>query len=55
METYCASKHGVIGLTKVTATTYAKNGVRINTVCPGTIDTPMIATPPEGGDPDLQL
>jgi NAD(P)-dependent dehydrogenase (short-subunit alcohol dehydrogenase family) len=51
MELYCASKHGLIGLTKVSATTHAKNGIRINAVCPGTIATPMTA--PKEDDPDF--
>ena len=39
---YYASKHGVIGLTKATANEYAKQGLRINAVCPGVIETPMV-------------
>jgi NAD(P)-dependent dehydrogenase (short-subunit alcohol dehydrogenase family) len=38
---YTASKHGVVGLTKVAAVTYAGRGIRINVVCPGGVATPM--------------
>jgi len=44
---YTASKHGVMGLTKVAAFQYARDRIRISAVCPACIDTPMLASAPE--------
>lgn len=42
LPAYVASKHGVVGLTKAAALEYATEGVRVNAVCPGGTDTPLV-------------
>jgi NAD(P)-dependent dehydrogenase (short-subunit alcohol dehydrogenase family) len=51
---YHAAKHGVLGLTKSSAMEYASKGIRINAVCPGTIETPMVEDMIKTGDLSLE-
>jgi meso-butanediol dehydrogenase/(S,S)-butanediol dehydrogenase/diacetyl reductase len=52
---YCASKWGVVGLTKALAVEYVKKGLRVNCVCPAGVKTPLMGqmAPPADADPDL--
>jgi len=53
---YCASKGGVVMLTRALAVEYARKGVRINCVCPGGVDTPILqqfSLPPGGSQAQL--
>lgn len=52
---YCASKGGLVLLTKALAVEYARRKVRVNVVCPGQVDTELLAdfAFPEGADPAL--
>jgi NAD(P)-dependent dehydrogenase (short-subunit alcohol dehydrogenase family) len=44
---YCASKGGIVLLTKAMALDHARDGVRVNAICPGDVDTPMLAAEAE--------
>lgn len=54
---YCASKHGVVGLTRALAIEFARKGVRVNAVCPGGTNTNIIGgfAPPEGANMHLVM
>jgi meso-butanediol dehydrogenase/(S,S)-butanediol dehydrogenase/diacetyl reductase len=52
---YCVSKAGVVSLTRVMAVEFIKRGLRVNCVCPGVVQTPILKNflPPEGADLSL--
>ena len=52
LAAYVASKHAVVGLTRVAAREFIARGVRVNAVCPAPIETPMVEGLESGLDPD---
>jgi NAD(P)-dependent dehydrogenase (short-subunit alcohol dehydrogenase family) len=52
MAAYVASKHGVLGLTKVASTDVAKSGIRVNAICPGPVETRMMRSLEAQRNPD---
>ena len=51
---YVAAKHGIIGLTQSAALEYASEGIRINSICPGFIETPLLTNAGITENSDLQ-
>jgi meso-butanediol dehydrogenase / (S,S)-butanediol dehydrogenase / diacetyl reductase len=55
LAAYCAAKGGVLGITRATAVRYGADGIRCNAVCPGDIDTPLVAAYFETADDPAAL
>ena len=43
LAAYCSSKAGLLGLTRASSQTFGPDGIRVNAVCPGAVDTPLLA------------
>ncbi|OAL39447.1 hypothetical protein AYO20_01317 [Fonsecaea nubica] len=54
LPAYCASKHAVVGFTKADGLHFARDGIRVNAICPGVIKTPMLGEVPEEDDTNLE-
>jgi NAD(P)-dependent dehydrogenase (short-subunit alcohol dehydrogenase family) len=53
LSAYCAAKHGVVGLTRSLAEELRPDGISVNAICPGSVDTEMLAIGRPGARPDM--
>jgi NAD(P)-dependent dehydrogenase (short-subunit alcohol dehydrogenase family) len=53
LTAYCAAKHGVVGLTRALAEELRGDGIAVNAICPGSVDTEMLAQGVPGAQPDM--
>jgi NAD(P)-dependent dehydrogenase (short-subunit alcohol dehydrogenase family) len=53
LTAYCAAKHGVVGLTRALAEELRPDGIAVNAVCPGSVDTDMLRVGMPGARPDM--
>jgi len=53
LTAYCAAKHGVVGLTRALAEEVREEGIAVNAVCPGSVDTEMLRVGMPGAKPDM--
>jgi 3-oxoacyl-[acyl-carrier protein] reductase len=53
LTAYCAAKHGVVGLTRALAEELRADGIAVNAVCPGSVDTDMLRVGMPGAKPDM--
>jgi len=53
LTAYCAAKHGVVGLTRALAEEIRADGLTVNAICPGSVDTDMLRVGMPGATPNM--